>query len=122
MSKLAKKINIRRRRHETIRKRIVGTAARPRLCVYRSLGHIYVQAIDDQSAVTLASASSIEKSLKDACAGKTKKEVAFKIGEAVAAKCKEKGIEAVVFDRGGFKYHGRVLALADGARNGGLKF
>lgn len=122
MSKTAKKIGIRLRRHATIRKKVVGTAARPRLCVFRSLGHIYAQVIDDQSSVTLASASSTEKALKEACAGKTKKEVAFKIGEAMAAKCKEKGIEAVVFDRGGFKYHGRVLALADGARNGGLKF
>lgn len=122
MSKTAKKIGIRIRRHATIRKKVVGTAARPRLCVFRSLGHIYAQVIDDQSSVTLASASSTEKALKEACAGKTKKEVAFKIGEAMAAKCKEKGIEAVVFDRGGFKYHGRVLALADGARNGGLKF
>ena len=122
MGKLAKKMSIRNRRHASIRKKVVGTAVRPRLCVFRSLGHIYVQAIDDDSAVTLACASSIDKILKEACIGKTKKEVAFKIGEAVAAKCKEKGIEAVVFDRGGFKYHGRVLALADGARNGGLKF
>ena len=122
MSKLSKKVNIRLRRHASIRKKLVGTAARPRLCVFRSLGHIYVQAIDDDSAVTLASASSVDKILKEACAGKNKTEVAYKIGEAVAAKCKEKGIEAVVFDRGGFKYHGRILALADGARNGGLKF
>ena len=105
-----------------IRKTVNGTAERPRLCVFRSLGHIYVQAIDDESSVTLASASSTEKALKEAITGKTKVEVAYKIGEVVAAKCKEKGIEAVVFDRGGFKYHGRVLALADGARKGGLKF
>jgi len=122
MSKISKKVSTRRNRHATIRKKIFGTASRPRLCVFRSLGHIYVQAIDDESSVTLVSASSTEKALKEAIAGKNKVETAFKVGEAVAAKCKAKGIEAVVFDRGGFKYHGRILALADGARNGGLKF
>lgn len=122
MGKLSKKVSTRNNRHATIRKKIFGTASRPRLCVFRSLGHIYVQAIDDESSVTLASASSTEKALKEAIAGKNKVEVAYKIGEVVAAKCKEKGIETVVFDRGGFKYHGRILALADGARNGGLKF
>lgn len=122
MSSVSKKSEIRIRRHNTIRKKINGTSARPRLCVFKSASHIYVQAIDDSSSTTLASASSVEKSLKEKLKGKSKKDVAFAIGEAVAEKCKAKGIETVVFDRGGFKYHGRILALADGARKGGLKF
>ena len=116
------KADIRKRRHRTIRKKIVGTASVPRLCVFRSTSHIYVQAIDDTTSSTLVSASSVEKELKGSLEGKNKKDVAFLIGEAVAAKCKAKGIDVVVFDRGGFKYHGRVMALADGARKGGLKF
>lgn len=122
MSNASKKSEIRKRRHNTIRKKIAGTASRPRLCVFKSTSHIYVQAIDDNASTTIVSASSTEKEMKEKLKGKNKKDVAFAIGEAVAAKCKAKGIEAVVFDRGGFKYHGRVLALAEGARKGGLKF
>lgn len=122
MNAVQKKRLGRIRRHEHVRKKINGTAARPRLAVYRSLSHIYVQAIDDDNAVTLACASSVDKGVRDDIKGKSKKEVAYKVGEVLAQRCKEKGLSSVVFDRGGFQYHGRVLSLADGARNGGLQF
>lgn len=105
-------------RHERLRKRLAGTAERPRLAVFRSLKHISAQIIDDASGTTLASASSLEKELK--AEGNT--EGAKKIGTELAKRAKEKGITAVVFDRGGFKYHGRVSSLAEGAREGGLEF
>ncbi len=122
MGALDKKRLGRIRRHEHVRKKINGTAERPRLAVFRSLSHIYVQAIDDDNAITLACASSVDKGLREELKGKTKKEIAYKVGEALAQRCKEKGLSSVVFDRGGFKYHGRVLSLADGARSGGLQF
>ena len=106
-------------RHKRVRKNISGTAERPRLNVYRSLNHIYAQIIDDTKGVTLVSASSMDKDFNQYggnCEG------AKEVGKAVAAKALEKGIKAVVFDRGGYVYHGRVAALADGAREGGLEF
>ena len=100
-----------------------GTADRPRLCVYRSLTNIYVQVIDDRSGVTLVSASSLEKSARETAAEKKGKIALSKaVGLVVAGRCKEKGIEKVSFDRGGYRFHGRVKALADAAREGGLVF
>ena len=112
----------RKRRHVRVRKTVTGTAERPRLSVYRSTNHIYAQLIDDTKGVTLASASTLEKSVKAEIAGKTKRESAQIVGKLVAERAKEKGIETVVFDRGGYLYTGRVQSLADGAREAGLKF
>ena len=112
----------RKRRHVRVRKSVTGTAERPRLSVYRSTNHIYAQLIDDTKGVTLASASTIEKSVKAEIAGKTKREAAKVVGKLAAERAKEKGIETVVFDRGGYLYTGRVQSLADGAREAGLKF
>ncbi|MBV8895010.1 MAG: 50S ribosomal protein L18 [Acidobacteriaceae bacterium] len=110
---------IRSRIHKRIRNRMAGTQERPRLAVFRSLNHIYAQIIDDQQGHTLVAAASIEKDLK----GKGGNvEGAKAIGKAVAERAKEKGIKRVVFDRGGYQYHGRVKALADAAREGGLEF
>ncbi len=109
----------RRRRHNRVRKNVYGTAARPRLAVYRSNRYIYAQVIDDDSGRTLAAASSHEKKLRK----KTLTlETAAEVGKVVAARAGEAGIKTVVFDRGGFPYHGRVKALADAARESGLKF
>lgn len=110
------------RRHQRVRKHIAGTPERPRLAVFRSLTEIYAQVIDDEAGATIASASSVDKNLRSKCDGKTKTEQARLVGEAVAERAKEKGISQVVFDRGGFKYIGRVKALAEGAREGGLDF
>ena len=107
------------RRHKRVRGKISGTSERPRLNVFRSGNNIYAQVIDDTKGVTLASASSLEKSFADK--GNTV-DAAKKVGEVVAQRAKDKGIEEVVFDRGGYLYHGRVKALADGAREAGLKF
>ena len=115
-----KKQELRLRRKAHIRKRVEGLPERPRLSVYRSLNHIYAQVIDDISGKTLAAASTLSPELKDA-KGK-KKDVAKQVGELVAKKCQEQKIAAVVFDRNGFMYHGRVAAVAEGARKGGLKF
>lgn len=112
----------RKRRHVRVRKTVTGTAERPRLSVYRSTNHIYAQLIDDTKGVTLASASTLEKSVKAEIAGKTKREAAAIVGKLAAERAKEKGIETVVFDRGGYLYTGRVQSLADGAREAGLKF
>lgn len=112
----------RQKRHERVRKHLAGTAERPRLCVFRSLSQIYAQVIDDERGHTLAAASSLEKELKPAVAGKSKKEVALAVGREVARKAAAAGVRSVVFDRGGYVYHGRVKALADGAREGGLSF
>ena len=109
-------------RHARVRRKISGTTERPRLSVYRSLNHVYVQVIDDSHGVTLASASSLENSVKSQSDGKNKVEVAEAVGELVSERAKEKGVSQVVFDRGGYKYHGRVKALADAARKGGLVF
>ena len=112
----------RKRRHVRVRKNVKGTAERPRLSVYRSTNHIYAQLIDDTKGVTLASASTLEKAVKAEIAGKTKSEAAKIVGKIAGERAKKKGIEAVVFDRGGYLYTGRVQALADGAREAGLKF
>lgn len=110
------------RRHRRVRRNIQGTAERPRLNVFRSLNNIYVQIIDDQAGVTLAAASSIEDSLASKLKGKSKTEQARMIGDAVAKRAVEQGLKRVVFDRGGYKYHGRVRALAEAAREAGLEF
>jgi large subunit ribosomal protein L18 len=109
----------RRHRHFRVRKRVQGTASRPRLAVFRSNKHIYAQVIDDDAGVTIASASSREGTLADAS---LTVELAAEVGKLVGARAKEAGVEAIVFDRGGFSYHGRVKALADGARAAGLEF
>jgi large subunit ribosomal protein L18 len=102
--------------------RLAGTAVRPRLNVYRSLKHIYVQVIDDVAGHTLVAASTKDATLVADLAGKTKRQQAAVVGKAVAERAQDAGITEVVFDRGGYLYHGRVKALADGAREGGLKF
>lgn len=107
-------------RHGRIRKKVSGTSERPRLCVYRSLRYIYAQLTDDVAGLTVTSASSIDPSLKSFEGSKT--ENAKSVGTLLAERAKEKGIDQVVFDRGGYKYHGRVKALADAAREAGLKF
>ena len=104
-----------------IRNRIRGTAEKPRVSVFRSNKQIYAQAVDDVNGVTLASVSSREKEIATVT-GKKKSEVAVLVGKRLAEVCREKGIETVVFDRSGYQYHGRVKSLADGAREGGLKF
>ncbi len=110
----------RKRRHIRVRKKVSGTAERPRLVVTRSARHLVAQVVDDTKGHTLASASTMEADLRVASDDKTAK--ARKVGELVAARAKQAGVEAVVFDRGGNKYHGRVAALAEGAREGGLDF
>jgi large subunit ribosomal protein L18 len=110
------------RRHGRVRKSILGTADRPRLNVFRGLSQIYVQVINDQVGHTLVSASTIDQELRAEMDGKKKTEQARLVGLAVAKRAKSKGITKVVFDRGGYRYIGRVKALADGAREGGLEF
>jgi large subunit ribosomal protein L18 len=117
LTKLERRTRIKMR----IRKKMSGTADRPRLAVYRSNKQIYVQVVDDLNRVTLLSASSREKEVADKT-GIKKTEQAKLVGKLLASKCKEKGIESVLFDRSGYKYHGRVKSLADAAREGGLKF
>jgi large subunit ribosomal protein L18 len=112
----------RRRIHERVRTRVTGTPERPRLCVYRSLGHIYAQVIDDRSGKTLVSASSVDTETKKNLKGGGNVAAAKVIGKAVADRAKAVGVSKVVFDRGGYKYHGRVKALADAAREAGLQF
>ena len=110
------------KRHRSIRNKVEGTSEFPRLAVYRSTKHIYAQLIDDEKHVTIASASSVDKDLKEKLAHGGNIEAAKIVGEAIAQKAKKAGIECVVFDRGGFLYHGRVAALADAAREAGLMF
>jgi large subunit ribosomal protein L18 len=110
----------RSRRRTSIRKRVEGTPDRPRLAIYRSLNHMYAQVIDDLRGTTLCAASTRQADLKASSSGNA--EAAKAVGKAIAEKAKAQGIEQVVFDRGGFRFHGRVKALADGAREGGLKF
>ena len=121
ISKLDKNAK-RKARHYRMRRHIIGTPARPRLCVYRSLNHIYAQVIDDEIGATLAAASTVEKDIIAQLDGKNKKEAAFLVGEIVAKRALDKGVQKVVFDRGGYIYTGRVEAVADGAREAGLKF
>ena len=118
---------VRQRRHARVRKTITGTAEMPRMNVYRSLNHIYVQVIDDRAGnakggVTLAAASTMDKAVKEKIQGLSKTDAAKVVGLAVAEKAMAKGVQAVVFDRGGYLYTGRVKAVADGAREAGLKF
>jgi large subunit ribosomal protein L18 len=116
---MAGRTDARRRRHARVRKTLRGTTARPRLVVYRSNRYIYAQVIDDESGNTVVAASSQEEPLR------TKRlsvDTAGEVGKLVAARAKEAGVESVVFDRGGYKFHGRVKALADGARDAGLEF
>ena len=110
------------KRHARVRKKVSGTAACPRLSVYRSLNHIYAQILDDEAQNTLVAASTVEKDIAKAVEGKTKKEAAKIVGKTLAEKAAAKGITEVVFDRGGYLYTGRVASLADGAREAGLKF
>ncbi len=110
----------RRKRHSRLRLRVSGSAERPRLAVFRSINEIYAQVIDDDAGRTLAAASSLEAELKSS--GGTKTERAKRVGALVAERAKAAGVEQVVFDRAGFKYHGRIRSLADGARESGLEF
>ncbi len=112
----------RSRRHVRVRERVSGTPQRPRLAVFRSLSHIYAQIIDDSVGHTLAAAADLDAAVKARRDGKKKSEVAGLVGEVLAKKAKERGIVSVVFDRGGCKYQGRVKALAEAARKGGLTF
>ena len=118
------KAGARRERHARLRKKLSGTGDRPRLCVRRSLHHIYAMLVDDARGCTLAAASTVERSLAAGLSSgsKTNVDAAKAVGSAIAAKAKAAGISQVVFDRGGYKYHGRVRALADAAREAGLSF
>jgi len=115
-----RKVTQRRIRYR-IRKRLAGTETRPRLAVFKSLKNIYVQAIDDQAGRTLAGASTLDKEIRSGTA-RGNQQAAKAVGDLIAKRLKEAGVKAVVFDRGGFNYHGRVKALAEAAREGGLKF
>jgi len=122
---LYKKVNRNEKRlirHKRIRKKVFGTAERPRLCVYKSLKYIYAQIIDDEKGHTLVAASSLEPEIKSRLTSTKSIEAAQYIGRVIAERAKEKGITKVVFDRGGYPYHGRVKALADAAREAGLEF
>ena len=120
-SKTFRKLKAKKRRHKTIRKRIYGTPEQPRLSVFRSLSNIYAQLIDDIDGKTIVSMSTIANDFEEKDA-KTKIDRSFKVGEQLANKALNKGIEKIKFDRSGYKYHGRVKALADGARKAGLSF
>jgi large subunit ribosomal protein L18 len=113
------KVDARKRRHFRVRKKVRGTAARPRLTVFRSSKHIYAQLIDDVAGTTLASASTTEKG---SSGNGATVEAAKAVGQRIGERAKAAGVDSVVFDRGGFKYHGRVAAVADGARDAGLEF
>lgn len=112
----------RKRRHKRIRAKVSGSAERPRLSIFRSLGNIYVQVIDDLAGATLASASTIDKEVAKQIEGKSKIDAARIVGKVVGERAKSAGITTVVLDRGGYQYHGRVAALAEGAREAGLEF
>jgi len=121
MGKKKSRSEARNRRHVRVRKNIAGTTERPRLNVFRSLAEIYAQVIDDEAGQTLVSASSIDHELREKVSGLNKKDQARQVGLLLAERAKAKGLEAVIFDRGGYRYSGRVKALADGAREGGLE-
>ena len=112
----------RHRRHVRIRAKVKGTTSAPRLCVFRSLNHIYAQVVDDSQGHTLVSASTLDAEIRNDKVGKSKADRAGLVGSMVAERALSKGIKQVAFDRGGYKYHGRVKALAEAARQGGLKF
>jgi large subunit ribosomal protein L18 len=120
MTQVASRGAARRKRHERIRLHLEGSAARPRLAVFRSLNHIYAQVIDDASGTTLAAASTVEKELRGT--KQTKTDEAKVVGRLIAERAKSAGVERVVFDRAGFRYHGRIRSLADAAREAGLDF
>ena len=122
MIKKYDKNEIRKGRHQRIRNKISGTAERPRLCVFRSLNHIYAQVIDDVKGVTIASASTVEKEVASQVAEMKKIEAAKFIGDLIAKRAMDKDIKEVVFDRGGYIYHGKIQALAEAAREAGLEF
>jgi large subunit ribosomal protein L18 len=122
MARAATSRELRERRHLRVRKKVVGTSERPRLSVYRSLQHVYAQVIDDSRGVTLAAASTLEPELRGQMDGNNKSAEAGLVGQLIAKRAKELGIEQVVFDRGGYQYHGRVKALAEAARAAGLSF
>lgn len=113
---------LRKRRHLRLRGRVRGEVARPRLAVFRSLSHIYVQVVDDATGRTLVTASTLDPEVRNEIKGKKKSEASKAVGLIVARRAQAKGISKVVFDRSGYEYHGRVKALADGAREGGLEF
>ena len=117
-----RKREARKRRQRRIRARIQGSAERPRLNVFRSINHIYAQLIDDSAGVTLASASTLDQTLREATAALKKAEAARLVGQALGERALAAGLQEAVFDRGGYRYHGRVAALAEGARHAGLKF
>jgi large subunit ribosomal protein L18 len=117
-----KKVNPRIHRKDRIRKKLSGTVERPRLSIYKSLKHLHAQIVDDSSGKTLAYASTLSKELKGKLGEDSKTDAAKKVGLLIAEKCKVAKIEKVVFDRNGFPYHGRIAAIADGAREGGLQF
>jgi len=112
----------RQKRHVRLRTQVAGTAVRPRLAVFRSLHHLYAQVIDDGAGRTLAAASTRDADLRPAVKSTSSTAAAAAVGKAIATRARERGIEAVVFDRGGFPYHGRIKAMADAAREAGLKF
>lgn len=112
----------RRRRHARIRARVCGTGTRPRLSVFRSSNHIYAQVIDDSAGHTVVSASTLDKEIGEKMNGKKKTESAELVGGLIAKRALDKGIKSIVFDRGGYKYHGRVKSLAESARKAGLEF
>ncbi|RMG85442.1 MAG: 50S ribosomal protein L18 [Chloroflexi bacterium] len=120
--KAKRKYLARKRRHRRVRAKVAGTAQRPRMNIFRSLNHIYVQVIDDTEGRTLVSASTIDRDVAPQVQGKSKTEAARIVGKVVAERAKNAGITTVVFDRGGYQYHGRVAALAEGAREAGLEF
>lgn len=122
MDKAKQKRQARQRRHVRVRRRVRGTSERPRLCVYRSLKHMHAQVIDDVQGHTLVAASTVDSGVRAKLGDKDKSAQAAVVGEVLAERAQEKGIKKVVFDRGGNKYHGRVKALADAAREGGLEF
>ena len=109
-------------RHQRVRKNVNGSSERPRMSVYRSLNHTYAQVIDDKKGVTLVSASSLEMTVKNNLTDKSKKEIASLVGSLIAERAMDNGLKEVIFDRGGYKYHGRVKAVAEAARKGGLTF
>ena len=120
MTQVATRSAARRKRHERIRLHLEGTDSRPRLAVFRSINHIYAQVIDDTSGRTLAAASTVEKELRGS--KETKSQEAASVGTLIAQRAKAAGVERVVFDRAGFRYHGRIKSLADAAREAGLEF
>ena len=122
MKQAIKRRASRLRRKRSIRKRVNGTATRPRMSVFRSSKHIYAQVVDDVTGVTLAAASTVDKEIRGEVGELKKSEAAALVGKKLAERCKAKNIDQVFFDRGGFIYHGRVASLADGAREGGLVF